>query len=334
MSGKVAFHSTESARSLGLGNLALFSRYRGLPSLCQQDHEQLIRHELADAVARGGLCAGLGDEKAPSAVCAVTPLAWDSAHFGMPMANLVLAAAPDCPRPQLLSLLQQVLAATAARQPLRHVSVDLDIDDYHCLNALLALGCEVVDIKRYFRWSSLKEVRTPKFLSCVRAYRQEDKSRVLQLLDGACFESRFSRDALLAPERVKGLYRRWFEQLLEQPDDEVIALVFEKGGQVEACGVIAEQDLQPAGVSARFMDKGLYVSGPRGVGGYFPVIYALAERSLARHDTVRTCVSLNNHAAVRVLERMNAVTASTRYALRLKWDQPQLEISKVSAVCL
>lgn len=344
MSGKIAFHSAEGVRRLGLARLALFPRYRGLPLLCPQDHEQLFRHELCMAVDAGGICATVDDESCPgahrlAAVCAVTPLDWDSAHFGMPMANLVIAAAPDCARERITSLVHAALSALAASQPLRHVSVDLDIDDYNCLNALLAMGCEVVDIKRHFHWSSLKGVRPPKFLSRVREYRHADRARVLRLLEGARFESRFSRDPLLPQAEVKALYQCWFEQLLDQSGDDVIALVFEKEDGVQACGVIAEKDLQSAGVPVKFMDKGLYVSGPQGVGGYFPMIYALAERALSRYDAVQTCVSLNNYPAVRVLERMRAGTASTRYALRMKWDQPQIkmtgmaEMKKVRAVC-
>ncbi|WP_111657759.1 hypothetical protein [Isoalcanivorax indicus] len=333
MSGPVAFLDSEGVRHLGLARLTLLSRYRGLALLCPQDHEQLFRHELAAALEAGGVCATLGAGQELAAVCAVMPLAWDSAHFGMPMANLLVAAAPDCTRERLSALLNAALSRAAAMQPLRHVSVELDIDDYNGLNALLAMGCEVVDIKRYFRWSSLKGVRKPKFLSRVRAYAPTDHARVMQLLEAARFESRFSRDALLREQDVRTLYTCWFEQLLARADDDVMALVFEKAGRVQACGVIAERDLRPAGVPVQFMDQGLYVSGPQGVGGYYPVIYALAERALARYDTVQTCVSLNNYPAVRVLERMSAGTPATRYALRMTWDRPQVEMTRVRAVC-
>ncbi|MBA3981361.1 MAG: hypothetical protein C0462_12250 [Alcanivorax sp.] len=279
----------------------------------------MFRHELVAALEAGGVCATLSDDQGLMAVCAIMPLAWDSAHFGLPMASLVVAAAPTCARDGLVGLLREALQRAAALQPIQHVSVDLDIDDYGCLNALLALGCEVVDIKRAFRWSSLKGVRSPKFLSQVRDCTPADRERVLGLLAETRFESRFSRDNLLSAQRVGALYQSWFEQLLVRDDPGVIALVFEKAGQVQACGVIAERDLEPMGVPVRFMEKGLYASSEAGVGGYFPVIYALAERALARYDAVQTSVSLNNHRAVRVLERMNAGTESTRYALRLDY---------------
>src|SRR5690606_30666922 len=122
-------------------------------------------------------------------------------------------------------------------------SCEVDIDDYSCLNALLGLGAEVMDIKREYRWTSLKGIRAPKFLSLVREYHPSDKAQCIQLLAETNFESRFSRDTLLNPSKTKELYQLWLEKLLDSDNSDRIALVVEKNGQVQACGTIEQQDL-------------------------------------------------------------------------------------------
>ena len=320
MPPRIEFHTIESAQSLNLSPLTIYTRYRGLSALRDRDHARLLRHELESALVEGGICASLENDSL-EAVCAITPLEWDTAHFGLPMAKLVLSATTSCPQQQVVALLRATLTAAHEKSPLRHVSIELDIDDYVCLNSLLSIGCEVLDIKRHFRWTSLKHVQPPKFLSSVREYHPSDKNQVMDLIDSTLFASRFSRDGMLAPERSSALYSLWLEKLLNQTCTSSIALVYEKERKIKACGVISTVDLSAAGVPIQFMDNGLYLSSKSGVGGYFPIIYAMAKRALSQYDVVQTCVSLNNHAAIRVLEKMNAGTEATRYALRLDLDR-------------
>lgn len=302
---------------MDLAELVIHSRYRGMHALSAKDHENIFRSDCAAALAAGGVCVAAFSRGRLLAVCAVTPLAWDSAHFGLPMANLLVAAVPDGGGATVRALLDRALEMVRSRSGIRHFSADVDIDDYACLNPLLALGFEVMDIKRAYRWYDMAGIREPKFRSRVREYSPADREQVLGLAAHAEINSRFSRDRFLATDRVEALYGLWFETLLGSSGNNAIALVFEKAGKVEACGVIGEVDLAAAGVACRFFDKGLYVSGPQGTGGYFPVLYELASRSLQRHGLAQTSVSLNNHAAVRVLEKMNVGSESIRYALRL-----------------
>jgi RimJ/RimL family protein N-acetyltransferase len=302
---------------MDISGLVVYSRYRGIKSLEKDDHEKIFRADNAAAVNAGGICAAVFSGDRLQAVCAIAPLEWDSQHFGMPMANLVIAAVSGCASAVLLALLEKTVDAAKKTLGVIHVSADLDIDDYGCLNALLALGFEILDIKRAYRCSGMTGVRVPKLRSLVRDYCPEDRERVLWLARNSEINSRFSRDPFLSRHKVEALYQLWFEKLLGSNGDNAIALVFERSGQVEACGVIGATDLSYAGVSSQFMDKGLYISGSDGVGGYFPVLYELISRSLLRYDLAQTSASLNNHAAVRVLERMHVGSESIRYALRL-----------------
>lgn len=311
-------HSPETISRLNLGGLTIQTRYRGHPQLNRTDHENLFRHELVCAVESGGICASISCENETAAICAIKPLTWDSQHFGYPMAKLTLAAAPIHPPATLHCLLKETFSTIKQETASLHISCEVDIDDYPCLNALIGFGAEILDIKREYRWTSLKGIQAPKFLSCVRDYQPEDKAKVMQLLEESHFDSRFSRDQLLDQRKTEKLYQIWLEKLLDGKENDRIALVMERNGRVQACGTIEKQDLSHAGVNVQLMSGGLYVSCAEAIGSYYPIIYSLTNRASIFCDSSQTCVSLNNHSAVKVLEKMNLGTASTRYALRIQ----------------
>lgn len=313
----IDFLDLEHIHQLRLEQLTIHTRFRGHPEFDPVDHQSLFRHDLLCAVESGGSCASLSHRSELLAVCAVQPLDWDSRHFGLPMARLTLAASPACPPDRLPILARETINGTRGTSETLHLSVEIDIDDYPCVNALLSLGANILDIKREYRWTSLRDFNPPKFLSLIREYQPEDKRDVLQVLDAAHFESRFSRDPLLDPCKVRDLYRIWLEKLLDGDTQQRIALVMERNGRIQACGAIEKADLSTAGVNVQIMNGGIYVASARAVGGYYPMIYSLVKRASSSCATSQTCVSLNNHAATRVLERMNLGTPSTRYAMRL-----------------
>ena len=311
------FHEAEKISHLSLDQLIIYTRYRNHPQLSKADHQNFFRYELVSAVEAGGVCTTASCDNSAIAACAIKPLQWDSQHFGLPMARLNLAAAPRCPPAILKKLLEESISAARKKSIKLHISSEIDIDDYSCLNALLGLGAEILDIKREYRWSTLKGIKAPKFLSRVRDYHQEDKLQVLRLLEHVHFESRFSRDRRLDQKKSIELYRIWLENLLDRGENDRIALVMEKNNRIQACGAIEQQNLSHAGMDIQLMNNGIYISSTEATGRYYPIIYSLAERALSRFYTVQTCVSLNNHPAIRVLEKMNAGTESTRYALSL-----------------
>tara|TARA_R100000789_G_scaffold100224_1_gene109345 strand:- start:9262 stop:10290 length:1029 start_codon:yes stop_codon:yes gene_type:complete len=312
------FHKIDRIAELNLDALNIYDRYRGHPQLSSTAHQRLFKHELVSAVESGGACSTISSKHEIVAACAIKPLSWDTQHFGLSMAKLSLAAASGCPASALNNLLRDTLRVANQKDNSLHISCEVDIDDYLCLNTLLDLGAEILDIKREYRWTSLKGIKAPKFLSQVREYDSHDKPKVMQLAVHNNFESRFSRDTHLAAAKTRKLYQIWLEKLLDGNEANRIALVIEKNGRVQACGAIEQQDLNYAGVDVQTMSNGIYISSPDAIGSYYPIIYSLAEHALARFDSVQTCVSQNNRSASRVLERMNTGAESTRYALRLK----------------
>lgn len=308
--------SPAQVTSLNFDNLDIYTRYRGHPELDRLDHIRLLQHELGAALAAGGRCSAIIHGEIIQAICAVTPLAWDSEHFGQKMAKISISSCPAV-APKTLQLLAEktVMAANLGREV--HISCEVDIDNYLCLNTLLSMGAEILDLKREYRAKSLKNVPPPKFRAYVRPYTEADRDSILEILDYSFFATRFSRDSILCHQKSQQLYRQWMKKILDRSDEERTALVVEKAGVVLACGTIEAQDLRFAGVDLQLMSGGIYVSRSDATGYYYPVIYELIQTALTHYSTAQTCISLNNHAAVRVLEKMNFGTNSTRYALRL-----------------
>lgn len=311
------FHETSGIPSLNLDALLVLTRYRGHPQLNRADQQNLFRYELASAIQSGGICVTHSKGNKIIAACAIKPLSWDTQHFGILMAKLTVAAAPDCLPATLRAMVNDALHAVKKRSTKLHISSEVDIDDYLCLNTLLNFGAEILDIKREYRWTSAKGITPPKFLSRIRKYQTDDKKQVIQLLKKSHFESRFSRDYFLDQNKTVELYQIWLEKLLDGDERDKIALVLERDGRIQACGTIEKHDLSYAGVDLQLMNNGIYVSSPDATGAYYPMIYSLTKCASIYCKSSQTCISLNNHSAQRVLEKMNLGTASTRYALRL-----------------
>lgn len=150
----VQFFGEEEISRLNLNALTIHTRYRGHPELSETDHQNLFRHELTVAVNSGGVCAGVYRNSEVVAICAIAPLAWDTQHFGLPMAKLTVAATGAEQSSPLLHLLKETISVGSGKTGRMHLSCEVDIDDYPCLNVLLGLGAEIMDIKREYRWIS------------------------------------------------------------------------------------------------------------------------------------------------------------------------------------
>lgn len=299
--------------------LQLFSRFRRHPGFSVADQLTIFRHELLEALDQHGFCEALFLEDRIIAVVAVRLLSWDSDHFGLPMARMHIAAAETATADAISELVNSAAAQFRRRSAAQHYSLEVDIDDYSCLNGALGAGFQVMDLKRTYCARRLREdIDFIRLSSRVRPFREEDRDAVRALVAQVDFVSRFSRDCTLDGDRARTLYQRWFERLLREGDSAVIALVFQRAGKVAACGVIEETDLFRYGVSKRFFSGGLYASASSGAGGYIPVMHALTTEAARRHGIVDTTVSLNNTAPCRVLESFRSYSGTvTRYALRL-----------------
>lgn len=298
--------------------LAFFSPFRMHPGFGVRECAVIRARELRRCLAEGARGRVLMADGRPGALVVLQPLSWDSEHFGVPMGRLYTAHVADIGWKDYRAFLAEALADMRSELNLTHVSAEVDIDDYASVNALAGLGFEILDIKRTYCANRLREdidfVRGSKR---VREFRESDRPRVRELARGVRFQSRFTRDRWLDPEKAHELYCLWFERLMDGAGDSTRVVVYERAGDVVACGGIGERDFSDYGLDLRLRTGSLYAGERRAVGAYTPVLYELTVGAIRSHGLVETTVSLNTVVTSRVLEGFRSNKGGvTVYAMR------------------
>ena len=306
---------------LDLSPVVAFSRLRRFPGFAVDILTAILDADLTVWLDKdGGRAAFLLDENERLvALGCLVPMAWDSLHFDIPMSRLQLALALDTDMQQCRELVMALLDDAGVRAG-HHISAEVDIDDYASLNTLTSLGFEVLDLRRTYCTNRMRDdIDFIRMSSRTRHYQPEDHQTVMALVAQTTFPNRFSRDAMIDPERVSAMYSRWFDNLLSSHEKTANAVVYERGGEVIACGAIGEKDYGYAGVPIAIRTGSLYAGRPDSVGAYVPVLYRLIIEALVSHGLVETTVSMNNVTVCRVLEGFRSYkSAAASYSLRLR----------------
>lgn len=281
-----------------------------------------IFHAELERIAVHGRLLVLADGARVCAICGVNDTEWDSGHYGRPMARLYGSGGQDVTFESMRDVVRNVLSWARKERGITHFSAEVHVDDYALLNALAESGFRVLDMKCTGYADHLRPVvDVHRLCRNVREFRPGDRTAVMSLVEDADFHTRYSRDPTLRQSLVKSMYYQWFSRLLDGHGTTSDVLVFERFGAVSGCGAIGERDYAEQGVARKVRAGSLYVSNARGVGGYVPILYSLAARAIATHGSVETTISLNNQAAIRVLDALGPNRRSiTTLAMHLAVD--------------
>lgn len=308
---------------LDMSTLVTFSRLRRYPGFSVENLVAILRADLAGWLADdGGYCLVMVDDAdKPVALACLHLLRWDAEHFAMPMFRLQLFSSANAGARQVEALVRRVLDGFGCQQG-DHVSVEIDIDDYSGLNALLEIGFRIFDLRRTYCTNRMRQdIDFVRMRTRVRPYRDADHHAVMALVGQVRFPSRFSRDPSISPDLAAGMYEKWFGRLLAAHGSSANAVVYERQGEVVACGAIGEKDYQYAGVDLRLRTGSLYAGRPDAVGAYTPVLYQLIVDALESHGLVDTTASMNNVTVCRVLEGFRSYkSAAASYSLSWRVD--------------
>lgn len=309
--------STDAVVGSDFSDLVAHSRYRRHPRF---SFDMLVAQQkgaVADCLARQGFACVLGPAERPIGLIAYKFLEWDTAHFGLPMGRLLVGRAPGTDaaawRLSLAEVVERIRMLGC-----QHLSIDVDIDDYTTLHSLCALGFEILDIKRTFVTHVCKRVPAyERFSGDIRLGQPGDHTAILDILQDVNFASRFTRDPLLDAARARQMYEMWLRNHLQNlSSGRALAIVLARRGRVEACGLLGETDFRNCGFDYRVRSGSLYVSRRESTGAYGPVIYHMTRKALKSHDAVEATVSLNNSAAMRVVENIRPNQSTMVYSLR------------------
>jgi hypothetical protein len=302
-------------------DLNFFSKFRWHPGFSNVD---LMAVSITDAeLVMETACSGFVcmQNRKIMAIIAVVDLPWETDFFGTRMGRLHVFCSPGMEADTLLLLTSRVIKSACEDHGFCHLSVDIDIDDYGVLNCLIKNGFEVMDLKRTYFTNILESGSVvKKGMSFVRSYKPDDLSSVEAILNETCFETRFTRDKFLEKDRANKMYREWFHRIIDEAGKSSNVVVFERHGRVVACGGIGEFDFGKYGLNKKLRTGSIYACSSLGVGAYGPVLYRLTEDALLTHGLVETTVSLNNYAAIRVVEGVRPNRSVTTYCLRKHCD--------------
>lgn len=300
-----------------LSDLCFFSRYRRHPGFSSEEVNRIAMSEFYRSVKDAVAGFYVRSSEKVLAASVLTESEAETDFFGVGMGRLSCWVSGQTDSSLIYELVDRTLDAARRLSPIRHVSAEVDIDNYVVLNCLIRAGFEILDIRRTYFTNTLRESRTyEKFLGNVRRYEPSDTDSVISILDQAKFETRFTRDRFLSGDLAEQFYRRWFLRLLSMMGHQSQAVVYVRNGKVVGCGGIGEKSFSDCGVMRSIRTGSLYACLPEGIGGYGAVLYWLTRDALTSHDVVETTVSLNNASAIRVVEGVRPNRSITTYAMR------------------
>lgn len=301
---------------LDLSSLTAFSRLRRYPGFSSEDLEKILWADFQDWIEKGGEYQTLEENGSITALACLHPLEWDSDHFSIPMFRLQLLGGVHTTTEQYRALTQELLSRPN-KSGGKHISMEVDIDNYNALNAVTALGFEVLDLRRTYCTNRIRnDIDFLRMTHCTRLYQKKDYEAVMHLVKNRDFPSRFSRDQYLSSIKVRSMYQQWFHKLLTSPN--TIAIVYEKNEEVIACGAVDEVNFKYAGLPHRLGSSSLYAGNKLSAGAYPPVIFRLIEESLHSYGLGEATVSMNNVTVCKILEGFRSYkSAAAAYSLRL-----------------
>ena len=298
-------------------NINIYSKYRRHSSFLKNKKEIFLRNEvLVCAQDKSIGFFAKNNEDIVFAIAVIEYLQWDSMHFNINMARLHCFFDADVDVSIIKDLIRKTLDL-AAKENIKHISIDVDIDNYLLINILATYDFEILDIKRTYFTHILAENKSyQKLLHKVRDYHVDDYSAVEHILEATTFESRFTRDNFLDKKLSQLLYKKWFYKLISVAGTASHVVVFESENKIIACGAIGECDFSKYDVEGKIRTCSVYACLPDGVGAYPSVLYKLTQDALITHGLVETTISLNNNAAIRVVEGVRPNKSVTALSMR------------------
>jgi len=294
-----------------------FSKYRRHPSFSKAEKREIFTQEVLNLCIKNNYIYNIEEESIIKAILVIEKSIWDSKHFGIEMAKMYFFADSNISVDSLVELLKEAII-DLKKDNIKHISIDVDIDNYLILNLLISVGFQVMDIKRTYLGNIIgKNPAYEKMLHRVRPYQATDLAAIEKILEHTKYETKFTRDARLDANKSQDVYKYWFYKLIEQSHTTSQVVVFENKEGVVACGAIGEFDFHQLGVNKKMRSGSVYACLPQGIGAYGTVLYRLTMDAIASHGLVETTVSLNNTSAVRVVEGMRPNHTITTLAMRM-----------------
>lgn len=323
MASKLLFYDLSSLGELarGISHPGAMSDYVHHRFFSKNDLDCIMRDEISRISSSAISGAGIGlSGGGLEAFGFMSPLPWDSEHFGRKMMRLHCFCPGKAEPGGVSEMIARILGKEGSYRAFEHVYCELGIDQNLILDALLGFGFRIMDIKKTFiAKKGLRFSINKNYGFTARDYRPDDYEDVMQIFSSRNFSSRYGRDDFFPKEKVQDVYRIWAQKIISAPEQSRFFKVVERDGVVVSAGGIERIDFVSAGVNAAMLGRGVFASLPAGTGSYMAVLRALIESGWeSGYSLLETKVSLSNLSANRVLEKMGATSAMSTYALHFQ----------------
>jgi len=253
------------------------------------------------------------------------PSAWDSEHFGFPMATvdaLVVVPGPQDQERGVASKIATTFDQWCRTQGVRFASVRLPSRQLGPIQALEDAGYRYVESYIYNvvdldRLEEPKEVTAP-----LRHARGEDRALFCRWAPGAFATQRFHADARFDREKAEALYIKWIDSAFDDPDRQI--LVMEEDGRAAAFMVYRDEDFRATlGVRSAALNMGLLDPAARGKGLGTRFYHALFRYFRDQgFDIVESGLTMRNQASLNWHNKTGFRIVGTYVTLHRWFDAP------------
>jgi hypothetical protein len=236
----------------------------------------------------------------------VRALPWDTAHFGLPCADLVRLYQADAREDELEALVEETIAE-ARRRGVRLLSARLLAHQTRALHALLRRGLQLLDTSVELG-ARQPLVEAPAATGVVLRPPTAADREALAAIAATFVDNRFHRDERLPRERADAVYASWVRGAVERLRGEL--LLAEVDGAVAGFTTFdAPSDELDAGTI------GLVVIAPAHRGRRLLAPLVVAGASAAGGGAIVTSTQVTNASALRGFARVGMLPFAARHVL-------------------
>lgn len=296
-----------------------YNDFRRYPSLGDRAAAKYLEGVVSETLARQEVKSWLGlvDEK-PAGLILLSPLAWDTDFFGIPMARLTFLGAP-APREEVYRAADQLLEvalATSRDSQIEHLSIRVDVEDIAAVHALEKHGFRLMDTLFTYAFHP-KKCRLPELEHAydVRTFSSKDQEAVMEItataFDG--YLSRFSVDPHIPSERALALYLEWAKKCCQGELADEMLVAERKGKVIGYLGWRRHRDLERL-TGVRIDGGGLGACYPRRFNAYIELLREAARRALTQADATDSETQSFNMATASFYQQLDFRYVRAKYA--------------------
>lgn len=300
-----------------------FNPLRNYRGICPKDAGDYFARATLNLCNRqeNRLLVGVNRNTVRGMLC-VIPLAWDTHHFGMKMAKLLVLKRDAAGRRQAFDADQLLDSGIdlCQRQKIAHLTCRIDIDDIATAHALEERDFHLMDTIVTYLFRSTPEYALPSLrrLHSVRECRESDLAELREIAKKAFTKDRFHLDASFAPDKADALYAKWIRSFWIRKRGSKILVACDASGRPR--GFLAYQLnsalRECAGIKA--IGRGLAAVQPGAKGAYVALVMDTVRDAMGSYDFAEFDTQLTNREVIRIYNKFGFRLVRSQHTFH-KW---------------